>query len=43
VDDICVKPIEMNADGTVDLPTGPGLGVELSQEKLMKYREELVL
>jgi L-alanine-DL-glutamate epimerase-like enolase superfamily enzyme len=43
VDDICVKPIEMNADGTVDLPTGPGLGVELSREKLMKYREELTL
>lgn len=41
VDDICVKPIEMNKDGTVDLPEGPGLGVELSQEKLMKYREEL--
>jgi len=43
VDDICVKPIEMNPDGTVDLPTGPGLGVELSHEKLMKYREELVI
>lgn len=43
VDDICVKPIEMNADGTVDLPTGPGLGVELSKEKLKKYREELVI
>ena len=33
----------MNADGTVDLPTGPGLGVELSAEKLRKYREELVI
>jgi L-alanine-DL-glutamate epimerase-like enolase superfamily enzyme len=43
VDDICVKPIEMNADGTVDLPTGAGLGVELSREKLMKYREELTI
>ena len=43
VDDICVYPISMNRDGTVDLPTGPGLGIELSQEKLLKYREELVI
>ena len=43
VDDICVNPISMNPDGTVDLPTGPGLGIELSQEKLLKYREELVI
>ena len=43
VDDICEKPIEMNADGTVDLPKGAGLGVTLSQEKLKKYTEQLAL
>jgi L-alanine-DL-glutamate epimerase-like enolase superfamily enzyme len=43
VDDICEKPVMMNADGTVDLPQGAGFGVTVSQEKLKKYTEELVL
>lgn len=38
-DDVCDPPIEMNQDGTVSLPGGPGLGVNLSQEKLRKYTE----
>lgn len=38
-DDVCDPPIEMNKDGTVSLPGGPGLGVNLSQEKLRKYTE----
>jgi L-alanine-DL-glutamate epimerase-like enolase superfamily enzyme len=37
-DDICETPIEMNGDMTVDLPTGPGLGVRVSDEKIAKYR-----
>jgi len=40
VDDICDPPIMMAKDGTVSLPEGPGLGVNLSQEKLDKYTEE---
>ena len=39
VDDICDPPLEMNKDGTVSLPAGPGLGVTLSQEKLRKYTD----
>lgn len=43
VDDICVNPITMAADGTVSLPAGAGLGVSISEEKFAKYREELTL
>lgn len=38
-DDICDPPLDMNKDGTVTLPTGPGLGVTLSEEKLRKYTD----
>lgn len=38
-DDICDPPFEMNKDGTVSLPAGAGLGVNLSMEKLHKYAE----
>jgi L-alanine-DL-glutamate epimerase-like enolase superfamily enzyme len=38
-DDICDPPLEMNKDGTVSLPEGPGLGVTLSAEKLRKYTD----
>ena len=38
-DDICDPPFEMNKDGTVSLPAGTGLGVNLSMEKLHKYAE----
>ncbi len=37
-DDVCTTPIEMNADTTVDLPTGPGLGVTVDEDKIAKYR-----
>ena len=33
----------MNKDGTVSLPTGPGLGVKLSEEKLRKYTDSAAL
>ena len=39
VDDICDPPLEMNKDGTVSLPPGPGMGVALSMEKLRKYTD----
>jgi L-alanine-DL-glutamate epimerase-like enolase superfamily enzyme len=39
VDDICDPPLEMNKDGTVSLPPGPGMGVTLSMEKLRKYTD----
>lgn len=39
VDDICDPPLEMNKDGTVSLPEGPGLGITLSPEKLRKYTD----
>jgi len=42
-DDICDPPFEMNKDGTVSLPTGPGLGVKLSEEKLRKYTDSAAL
>ena len=38
-DDICDPPIQMNKDGTVTLPSGPGLGVTLSAEKMRKYTD----
>jgi L-Ala-D/L-Glu epimerase len=39
VDDICEPPIEMNKDGTVSLPRGPGLGVTVSSAKLRQYTD----
>jgi L-alanine-DL-glutamate epimerase-like enolase superfamily enzyme len=38
-DDICDPPIQMNKDGTVTLPSGAGLGVTLSAEKMRKYTD----
>lgn len=38
-DDVCDPPIEMNKDATVSLPTGAGLGINLSEEKLRKYTD----
>ncbi len=43
IDDICDPAIEMTKEGTVSLPTGPGLGVALSEAKLKKYTEAMVL
>lgn len=36
-DDVTDSPITMNADGTVDLPSGTGLGVEVTPNKLAGY------
>ena len=42
VDDICDNPIVMK-NGTVELPSGDGLGVTVSDEKMRKYREEFTI
>ena len=36
-DDIITEPFEY-ANGSLKVPTGPGLGVELDPEKITKYR-----
>jgi L-alanine-DL-glutamate epimerase-like enolase superfamily enzyme len=38
-DDVCDPPLEMNRDGTVSLPEGPGMGVNRSTEKMRQYPE----
>ena len=38
-DDIVVTPLNYNNNG-VDLPTGPGLGVEIDEDKLAEYRRK---
>jgi len=38
-DSILTEPIGLEADGTVRVPRGPGLGVEVLEEKLRKYAE----
>lgn len=35
--DIVRQPLTMNADGSVDLPSGPGLGVQVDPEALARY------
>ena len=36
--DLVDAPIRMNADGLVEIPTRPGLGVEVSKETIEKFR-----
>lgn len=38
-DDIVVQPLKYHDNG-VDLPTGPGLGVEIDEDKLAEYRRK---
>lgn len=40
-EDIVTEPIRMH-DGVVDVPTGPGFGVEIDPERLDRYRIALV-
>ena len=39
-DGILAEPIRVNSDGTVDLPTAPGLGIVLDEDKLKQYGEK---
>ncbi len=32
------EPIKVTADGFIDIPTGPGLGIELDPKVVEKYR-----
>jgi L-rhamnonate dehydratase len=36
--DIIANPIRMDADGTIPVPQGPGLGVEVDEEAVARYR-----
>lgn len=38
-DDIVVKPLNFHSNG-VDLPAGPGLGIEIDEDKLTEYRRK---
>lgn len=36
--DIIANPIDLNADGTMDVPQAPGLGIEINEEAVGRYR-----
>ncbi len=36
--DLCLSPMALSSDGTLDVPAGPGLGVELNESVIAKYR-----
>lgn len=36
--DLCLNPIRLNSDGYIKVPEKPGLGVELDEEIITKYR-----
>ena len=40
-DDVVKKPVEFRG-GFVRVPEGPGFGVELDEEKVEKYRKDLI-
>ena len=40
--DVVVPPFTLNTDGTVDVPTGPGIGVEIDEEFLASITEETI-
>lgn len=42
-DDIIAPFIELNRDGTIDVPSTPGLGVALDEEKVKRYTVERVI
>ncbi|MGK7313287.1 MAG: o-succinylbenzoate synthase [Candidatus Longimicrobiales bacterium M2_2A_002] len=42
VRDVVDPPFALNADGTVDVPTGPGIGVEIDEDFLSAITEETV-
>jgi len=36
--DIILNPIEMNKDGMIKVPQGPGLGILIDEKAIEKYR-----
>jgi len=41
-DTILTQPLRLESDGTVKVPSGPGLGVEVDENKLKKYTVSVV-
>ncbi|ANE48743.1 hypothetical protein SY83_05330 [Paenibacillus swuensis] len=41
--DLVLNPLRLEADGTLQVPGGPGLGVELNEEAVRKYTTDYVL
>jgi L-alanine-DL-glutamate epimerase-like enolase superfamily enzyme len=41
--DLVIEPLHLDADGYLQVPTGPGIGVSLNQEVLAKYTIDSVL
>jgi L-alanine-DL-glutamate epimerase-like enolase superfamily enzyme len=37
-EELLTEPVKINKDGDIDLPQKPGLGVELSESVVKKYR-----
>jgi L-alanine-DL-glutamate epimerase-like enolase superfamily enzyme len=40
IEDLLVPKLTINADGTIDVPDRPGLGFELNEEVIARYRVE---
>lgn len=36
--DIIANPVRLNPDGTMDVPQGPGLGIEINEQAVARYR-----
>ena len=36
--DIILNPVTLNSDGTMDVPQGPGLGIEIDEKAVEYYR-----
>jgi L-alanine-DL-glutamate epimerase-like enolase superfamily enzyme len=41
VEELTVEPFRLDADGCLEIPDRPGLGIELDREKLKRYRGSL--
>jgi L-alanine-DL-glutamate epimerase-like enolase superfamily enzyme len=37
IDDIVAKPFKLDEDGHLEIPTEPGLGIELDEDRLRYY------
>ena len=38
ISELLTRPLEVDAEGNVAIPDGPGLGVELNEEAVRRYR-----
>ena len=37
IEDLTVEPFRVDSEGYLEIPTTPGLGIEIDREKLKKY------